>query len=126
MMNRQYTYGKNERLKSRKLMDELFARGKVIKSYPVRIHYLVHKNETLSPLQAGVSVSKRNFKKAVDRNRVKRLLRESYRLHNLELKEKYTNSDKNMAIMIIYGSNKMPVYKDLEKQVKYLLRKLSK
>jgi len=72
---KKHTYGKHEKLKSRKLIEEVFTKGQVVKAYPIRLHYLIHDNEEYSPLQAGVSVSKRNFKRAVDRNRVKRLLK---------------------------------------------------
>ena len=68
---------KNEKLKSQKAIEQLFAEGKSVSAYPLRMVYL----DNQSQLKVGVSVSKRNFKLAVHRNRVKRLLREGYRLN---------------------------------------------
>ena len=75
-----YTLGKLERLKSKKLIEKLYEQGNSLKSFPLRMVYLQTKHTSDFPAQVGVSVSKRNFKSAVDRNRIKRLLRESYRL----------------------------------------------
>ena len=75
-----HTLGKLERLKSKKLIEKLYEQGNSLKSFPLRMVYLQTKHTSDFPAQVGVSVSKRNFKSAVDRNRIKRLLRESYRL----------------------------------------------
>ncbi len=82
----QYTYPKSEKLKSKKRIERLFDEGKSVKAFPLRMVYMPVEELTNSrgqavPLQVGVSVSKRNFKLAVSRNRIKRLMRESYRLH---------------------------------------------
>ena len=75
-----YTLGKLERLKSKKLIEKLYEQGNSVKYFPLRMVYLQTEHTSDFPAQVGVSVSKRNFKLAVDRNRIKRLLRESYRL----------------------------------------------
>tara|TARA_B110000090_G_scaffold109605_1_gene122724 strand:+ start:171 stop:608 length:438 start_codon:yes stop_codon:yes gene_type:complete len=75
-----HTLGKLERLKSKKLIEKLYQDGSSLKFFPLRMMYLQTKHTSDFPAQIGVSVSKRNFKSAVDRNRIKRLLRESYRL----------------------------------------------
>ena len=75
-----YTLGKLERLKSKKLIEKLYEQGSSVKYFPLRMVYLQTEHTSDFPAQVGVSVSKRNFKLAVDRNRIKRLLRESYRL----------------------------------------------
>ena len=74
-----YTFGKQEKLKSRKLIGKLFEEGKSVKKFPIRLVYLQIDQTSKYPIQAGFSVPKRNFKKAPDRNRIKRLLREAYR-----------------------------------------------
>lgn len=83
-----YKLGKQARLKSRKAIDQLFKDGKSFTVFPFRVIYQFTKLP-VSPdafqLQAGFSVSKRHFKKAVDRNRIKRLMREAYRLQKNEL-----------------------------------------
>ena len=77
------TFTKEERLCARKRIDTLFKSGSSFVLYPFRIVFVLEKNsETaiLPPCQSIISVSKRRFKKAVDRNTIKRMMRESYRL----------------------------------------------
>ena len=75
----QYTLGKEEKLKSKKLIDQLFAEGKHVKSFPLRLIYSPLNHDGEFPIKVGFSVPKRNVKLAVDRNRIKRLMREVYR-----------------------------------------------
>jgi len=120
-----HTYKKAERLKSRKLIAELYQKGQMVKSYPFRIKYLWHGHQMDSKLQGGVSVSKRHFKRAVDRNRVKRLLREAYRLENEELKDLCKHEDSpSLALMIMYSSSEIPTLAQTQKAVRKLLKKL--
>ena len=86
-MVKRYGFGKDEKLKSRKSIDELFSKGKSFTVSPVRVSYKFAKAPESPSLQAGVTTSKKNFKKAVDRNRIKRLLREAYRLQKNDLKD---------------------------------------
>ena len=77
-----YTLNKDDRLKSRKAIEYLFKEGKSFSIFPLRVLYTINaaSEKPTNNLRAGFSVSTRNFKKAVDRNRIKRLLREAYRL----------------------------------------------
>lgn len=111
-MAKQAGFGKQEKLKSRKLIEELFDRGKSINVFPVRILYIFSNLEAdeKSLLQVGVSVSKRNFKRAVDRNRVKRLLREAYRLQKKELLELLIKQKKKGFVFFIYTDKQLPEY----------------
>ena len=94
-----YTLGKEERLKSRKIIGRLYEEGKSIKAFPLRMVYIQTEHTSNFPCQVGVSVPKRNFKKAVDRNRIKRLLRENYRLQKYTV---YSNVKKPYVFMISY------------------------
>ncbi|WP_452225420.1 ribonuclease P protein component [Lacinutrix chionoecetis] len=110
------TYNKNEKLKSQKTIEKLFLEGKSVSAYPLRLVYLKH-GETQ---KVGVSVSKRNFKRAVDRIRIKRLLREAYRLNKSMLKN---NNDDNYAFMILYLSKDMPDFQLVNTKIKTLFTK---
>ena len=113
-----FTLGKEERLKSRKLIGRLYTEGKSIKVFPLRMVYVQTEHTSTYPAQVGVSVPKRNFKKAVDRNRIKRLLRETYR------KEKYTvynNVHKPYVFMISYLAKEEWEYANIEHKMKKLL-----
>lgn len=111
-MAKQAGFGRTEKLKSRKLIEELFAKGKSINVFPIRISYVFSNVQVdeKSLLQVGVSVSKRNFKRAVDRNRIKRLLREAYRLQKKELIELLAEQKKKGFVFFIYADKQLPEY----------------
>lgn len=95
-----YTFTKPERLKNDKEISRLFEEGKSITVFPIRLIYLFSDGDKQEHIKAAFTASKRNFKKAVDRNRIKRLLRESYRLNKPQL---YRSLDtKNYIFMFIY------------------------
>ncbi|WBX68933.1 ribonuclease P protein component [Tenacibaculum dicentrarchi] len=113
-----FTLGQQERLKSKKLIGKLYEEGKSVKVFPLRMVYIQTEHTSKFPVQVGVSVPKRNFKSAVDRNRIKRLLRETYR------KEKYTVYDavnKPYVFMLSYIARDEWTYADLEVKMKKLL-----
>ena len=109
------------KLKSKKRIGELFENGKSVKSFPLLLVYKTDQNlET--PFQVGFSVSKRNFKHAVDRNRIKRLMREYFR------KNKYLfvfEENKQFMFMFIFTGRTIPNYQDVEKAMQKLARKFS-
>ena len=79
---RKYIFPKEEHLCRKKLIDELFGKGSSsFGVYPIRLVFTLLEVPTAAPPLVLISVSKRTFKRAVDRNRLKRLLREAYRLH---------------------------------------------
>lgn len=106
-----FTLGKEEKLKSKKIIELLFKEGKRIKSFPIQLIYLPVNHKSEPPIQVGFSVPKRNIKLAVNRNRIKRLLREVYRkqkhLFSIEINEKY-------VFMFIYMAKQEINYADLE------------
>jgi len=113
------TFNKRERLKSKKLIQQLFAEGKSLTVYPLKLIYLASDHESPYKIQTGVSVSKRNFKKAVQRNRIKRLMREAYR-KNKDLVDGSENTKKHI-FMFIYQGNKELEYRVIEEKMKELL-----
>ncbi len=117
------TLGKNERLKSRKQIEELFNKGKKFSITPFRVHY-VFNELTNPPLQFGVSVSNKNFKKAVDRNKIKRLVREAYRLQKISLQQKIKEKKGQLNVFFIYTGKEIPGYSGLFDKMKKILDKL--
>ena len=118
-MNKKNTLGKKERLKSKKLIGKLFEEGKSIKKYPFRLMYLIQdKNSFKIKTQASFYVPKRNFKKAVDRNRIKRLIKEAYRLEQRKILQDYNLP---FVIIITYLGNKEPIFSDVKENIKELL-----
>lgn len=113
-----HTFGKQEKLKSRKLIGRLFEEGKSVKKFPIRLIYLQTEQASDFPMQASFSVPKRNFKKAVDRNRIKRLLREAYRHEKQGL---YNSVKTNHVFMITFIGKKEPTYLELEQKIQETL-----
>ncbi len=114
-----FTYNKHEKLKSRKLIKQLFEDGKAISIYPLRLIYLKVEHESDFLLQTGVSVSKRNFKLAVNRNRIKRMMREVYRLNKNML---YKSLDDKYIFMFIYLGRTETDYNKLNDKMKKLMQ----
>ena len=115
------TFKKEEKLKKKKLIGQLFAQGRSLSAYPVKLIYLQTDHDSPYKIQTGVSVSKRNFKKAVDRNRIKRLLREVYRKNKYLIYE--SEHTKKHIFMFIYVGKKEESYAVLEEKMKQLINK---
>jgi ribonuclease P protein component len=122
-MAKQFTLGKSERLKSRKAIELLFKEGKRFTIAPYRIFY-THSLE--NELRMGVAVGTKNFKKAVDRNRIKRLTREAWRLQKNQLAEIVKQKESGLHVFFIYTEKQLPVYKEVVESVRKIIGKLSK
>ncbi len=104
-----YTFKKDEKLKSRKAIEQLFEKGKSFSNFPFRVLWKF-KETPGSVLQSGFAVSSKHFKNAVDRNRIKRLMREAYRLQKNELQGQLKQQQKQLAVFFIYTGNELPEY----------------
>ena len=117
----QNTFRKEEKLKKKTLIAELFASGKSISVFPLKMIYLDIDHDSTYKVQAGVSVSKRNFKKAVQRNRIKRLMREAYRKNKFLI---YNSEDtKKHIFMFIYQGKNEVSYQLMEEKMVILLER---
>ena len=118
-----FSYPKKEKLKSQKLIEQLFSEGKSVSAFPLRMVYLKTEFEDDVQFKTGVSTSKRNFKNAVDRNRIKRLLREAYRLNKAVY---FNNISGSYALMILYIGKDGTDFDSVESKMKQLLDAFSK
>jgi ribonuclease P protein component len=131
-----FTLGKEERLKSRKAIEGLFRDGKSFALFPYRVYYILsgqgHSTDVApgvagsGRLQAGFGASSRNFKKAVDRNRIKRLTREAYRLLKKPLQEGLEEKGRSLILFIIYTGKELPEYPLVTQKMGLVLQKLVK
>ena len=122
------TFKKKERLKSRKVINRLFKEGQYFGQYPLRLVWL-KMDEPLSDasVQFTVSVPKKRFRKAVARNRIKRQMREAYRLNKHRL-YRLVNQDaeEQVAFMVIYVGKEALPYQVIEKAMRQMIRRFSK
>lgn len=116
----EFTYPKNEKLKSKRTIDLLFSEGKSVSKYPLRLVFVENPSEEKELIKMGVSVSKKYFKHAVDRNYFKRVLRECYRLNKNVLTE---NIEKPYAFMFFYQSKDRLTYQEINEKTIQLFKK---
>jgi ribonuclease P protein component len=155
-------FKRNERLKSEKLITQLFRKGNSFACYPLRLVYAeiptseildakfqkpqeeisadfekegplsikaisADSDADLSPIQFALSVPKKAFKRAVDRNILRRRVREAYRLNKIELykflKNNPLHAEKHFAFMVLYTAKEELPYSEIEKGIKKMIRK---
>ncbi|HEX8268542.1 MAG TPA: ribonuclease P protein component [Flavobacterium sp.] len=114
-----FTYPKSEKLKSRNTIGLLFAEGSSVTQYPLRLVY-VGLDSDVEKIKVGVSVSKKYFKKAVDRNYLKRVLRETYRLNKHLLVDSLQAPH---AFMLLYQSKEILPYEEINARTIQLFEK---
>jgi ribonuclease P protein component len=117
-----YTFKKKERLNNKKNINELFDKGQSFFNYPFKIYYYLQPNES-ECMQIAVlfSVGKKQIKNAADRNRVKRLCRESYRLNKNTLYSNLNNYTGNLDIAFVYVGKKDPDFFELQYKMQKIL-----
>ncbi|MDR0606140.1 MAG: ribonuclease P protein component [Bacteroidales bacterium] len=120
-----YSFSKQERIYYRNDFQKLFSKGEYFYLYPFKCIYL-WKEATAFSGKIAISVSKRKFKKAVDRNKIKRLIRESYRLKKHILYQEYANSKQSIDIFIIYTGTKIYSFRMIEEHFIELINKIIK
>lgn len=125
-MQHQFKFSKNERLSSKKTIDKLFTDGKALFAFPFRIIVLPSQTETSAPVQVLFSVPKKNFKRAVHRNLIKRRMHEAYRLNKNSFTSNFSTSGTSTAIMFIYIEKEIKDYASIEKGMKKALSKIGR
>ncbi len=120
------TLSANERLKSRKLFDQLFESGASIFQSPIRLVYIPMPFNAENPVLFGVSVPKRKMRHAHERNRMKRLVREVYRVNKHELIDTCLKQQKSIAILFIVQVNKPLEFDESKQKIILLLQRLTR
>jgi ribonuclease P protein component len=115
-----FTYPKNERLKSKTIIGLLFSEGKSVSKYPLRLVYTPAEMDSAEKIKMGVSVSKKYFKKAVDRNYFKRVLRETYRLNKHLLLDAIEHP---YSLMFFYQTKDRLTYEEINTKTIQLFEK---
>jgi ribonuclease P protein component len=132
-----FTYQKTDKLKSRKQTQHLFSTGQAINVFPIRLIYTIEPIESTadnlsltSVLQAGVGAPSRTFRKAVQRNRVKRLLREAYRLEKPNFISQAALDNKRVNLFFLYTDalvlTQVEIQGKLKEALSILVTKLNK
>lgn len=127
MAHCKHTYGKAQKLKSNLVFDRVFAEGEKIKAFPILARHTTSSFDANVPFQVATTVSKRRFRKAVSRNRIKRLMREAWRLEKHRLETDWTKGDPQGALVLIYVGREIPTFENcadtIRKIVDVLLEK---
>ncbi|MEM9846453.1 MAG: ribonuclease P protein component [Bacteroidota bacterium] len=123
-----YRFRKKERLKSSRTISQLFQEGRSFGRYPLRLVWLSMDKEAvdIAPVQIAFSVPKKKFKSAVDRNRIKRQMREAWRLNKHLLYEQIASRSFTYVFMIIYVGKQQVPYAEIAQQTQQIIQKFVK
>lgn len=121
------TFQRAERLKSRKVIEQMFKQGQSFAHYPLRLVWLVmEERQSDFPAQFALTVPKKKFKKAVQRNRIRRLVREAYRLNKHRLYQTLPVSERQVALLVIYTGQEVMTFAEIEAAMQQMLRRFVK
>ena len=118
------SFPKSEHLFGEKRLSRLFTQGEAFIAYPLRVVYILEAKKDAEPASAMVSVPKKRFKRAVKRNRLKRLMREAYRLNKQELIAKLNEMELQLHVAFNYVSDDELDFAQVEKKMKVALQRL--
>lgn len=125
-MGQQFTFTKQEKLTGETVVTDLFLTGASFIAYPIRVVWKSAKTEDAPSLKVLMSVPKKKLKHAVDRNRVKRLLREAYRLQKQDLSDLVAEQGLQVRMAFVWIPNEVLDYLKVEKKVLDALSKMQK
>ncbi|MEP7263241.1 MAG: ribonuclease P protein component [Bacteroidota bacterium] len=113
-----------ERIKSRRIFDALFLHGTALKQYPIQMIWMEVPYNAASPVKIAVSAPKRFMRNAVDRNRMKRMVRESYRINKHPLQQTLTAANKSLVLLFIVQSKTQLSFTETQEKIILLLQRL--
>ena len=123
-MMEEFTFHKAERLCSQKIIGELFTSGESFLSYPLKVVFLKTDLPEPYPVQAAFTASKRNFKRAVKRNLLKRRMREAYRLNKPSFNGEIAAKMLHLAIMFVFVGKDLLEFSIIEKAMVSAFKKI--
>lgn len=123
-----FTFKKTEKLKSRKVIEQMFQRkGKSFGMFPLRLIWIeTEEKDSEFPVQFSLSVPKRAFPKAVHRNRIRRLMREAWRLNKHRLYEKLEGQNRQFSFMVLYTAKESLLYEKIEESMIRMIKRFAK
>lgn len=119
------TFKKSERLTNKKDIDAIFEKGLVVKNFPLLVKHLPVDFEDGEALKVVISVPKRRIRKATDRNRIRRQMKEAFRLNKTGLKEVLKKRQLSLALFFVYTGKENPDYALIEGKIKLILKELN-
>jgi ribonuclease P protein component len=119
-----FSFRKDERLSRKKSIDRLFKEGGSFFIHPFKVYWLNTPVESPYPAQVMIIVGKRAFKRAVDRNRIRRQVREIYRQNKPELYQFLEKRNQQCLLAFIYSTGNYPEFSEMDKKIKSVLRRL--
>lgn len=125
-MATEFTLGKKERLKSNQAIQKLLKSGKTVSSFPLKIYWDISEDlQQQLPVRMAVGISKRKIRRAVDRNLLKRHLRESYRLNKHILYDPLQNKGLNAVLIILFLADESLSFEVMDPKIRDLLRRIA-
>ena len=120
-----HTFNKAERLCRRNDFEQIFSQGAAFNRFPFRVYWLkLNESTSTVPVKIAISVPKRKIRSAVSRNRIKRLIRESYRLNKQILSNKLKKKDQVIHIMFVYNGNINATFTEIQSKIILILQRL--
>jgi ribonuclease P protein component len=120
---KQFAFKKSDRLTSQRIIGDLFSSGKTFFLHPFRIYWSRDHSEHGGIIQVAISVPKKRIKRAVDRNRIKRKIREAYRIHQGLLRD-HVPPGAGLSILLVYATEKEVAFSVIEEKLVLALKQL--
>lgn len=121
-----FSFGKDEKIVGEGIVDALFENGQSFVAYPLRVVYILHPEQKSPPISVLISIPKKRVKSAVNRNRLKRLIREAYRLNKRVVSDLCMERGFRLDIGFVYVKDEMVQFADIMKAMKKAIAELSK
>ncbi len=118
------TFNKTEKLTSKTAIEAIFKKGDTIKNYPLILKYISYEFNDGAAAKVVITVPKKKVKRAAKRNRLRRQLKEAYRLNKFTLIQQLKQSETSLALFFIYTGEEKVEYSFLEEKIKVILKKV--